>query len=143
MTNVTLTPAAAKFISRMVRFSGEPEGAGFRLQVSAGGCSGFNSEFTVEALPQAGDALVEASGVRLFLPAESRLLLEGVTIDFSDTPTKSGLTFINPNQAPCACSSSSTGAPAPQAEQGHAHGHGHGHAMPGVVSVGIDSIRRS
>ena len=140
MTNVTLTPAAAKFMSRMVRFSGEPDGAGFRLLVSAGGCSGFNSEFTVEAQLQTGDALVETSGVRLFLPAESRLLLDGVTIDFSDTPTKSGLTFINPNQAPCACSSSSTGT---QATHSHASGHGDSHAMPGVVSVGIDAIRRS
>ncbi|MDP3872153.1 MAG: iron-sulfur cluster assembly accessory protein [Pseudomonadota bacterium] len=139
MTNVTLTPAAAKFMSRMVRFSGEPDGAGFRLLVSAGGCSGFNSEFTVEALPQAGDAVVEVSGVRMFLPAESRLMLEGVTIDFSDTPIKSGLTFINPNQAPCACSSSSTGT---QATHSHASGHGDSHAMPGVVSVGIDAIRR-
>ncbi|HEY9191512.1 MAG TPA: iron-sulfur cluster assembly accessory protein [Methyloversatilis sp.] len=140
MTNVILTPAAAKFMTRMVRFSGEPDGAGFRLQVSAGGCSGFNSEFTVEAAPQAGDAVVDVDGVRMFLPAESRLLLEGVTIDFADTPTKSGLTFINPNQAACACSSSSTGAPA---AHGHANGHGHGHAMPGVVSVGIDAIRRN
>ncbi|MDP2870748.1 iron-sulfur cluster assembly accessory protein [Methyloversatilis sp.] len=139
MTNVTLTPAAAKFMSRLVRFSGEPEGAGFRLQVSAGGCSGFNSEFTVESLPQAGDTVVDVSGVRMFLPAESRLLLEGVTIDFSDTPIKSGLTFINPNQAPCACSSSSTGT---QATHSHASGHGDSHAMPGVVSVGIDAIRR-
>jgi iron-sulfur cluster assembly accessory protein len=140
MTNVILTPAAAKFMTRMVRFSGEPDGAGFRLQVSAGGCSGFNSEFTVEAAPQAGDAVVDVDGVRMFLPAESRLLLEGVTIDFADTPTKSGLTFINPNQAACACSSSATGAPAAHS---HANGHGHGHAMPGVVSVGIDAIRRN
>jgi iron-sulfur cluster assembly protein len=139
MTNVTLTPAAAKFIGRMVRFSGEPEGAGFRLQVSAGGCSGFNSEFTVEAQPLAGDSVVEASGVRIFLPAESRLLLEGVTIDFSDTPTRSGLTFINPNQAPCACSSSA-GTSAPS--HAHAHGHEGSHAMPGVVSIGVDAIRR-
>lgn len=140
MTQLTLTPAAAKFIQRMVRFSGEPEGAGFRLLVSAGGCSGLNSEFTVVAAPLSGDAVVEASGVRLFLPAESRLLLEGVTVDFADTPTKSGLTFINPNQAPCACSSSAP-AGAPGVQQ-HAHGHGHGHAMPGVATVGLDAIRR-
>jgi iron-sulfur cluster assembly accessory protein len=141
MTNVTLTPAASKFIQRMVRFSGEPAGAGFRLLVSPGGCSGYNAEFTVEAAPASGDSVVEVSGSRLFLPAESRLLLEGVTIDFADTPTKSGLTFIVPNQAPCACSSSaSPGAPVVQ----HAHGHdGHGHAMPGVVTVGLDAIRRS
>lgn len=135
MTNVTLTPAANKFISRMVRFSGQPAGAGFRLLVSAGGCSGFNSEFSVEAAPVAGDSVVDVAGVRLFLPAESRLLLEGVTIDFADTPTKSGLTFINPNQAPCACSSSG---PADH----HGHGHAHGSA-PALATVSLDAIRRS
>lgn len=133
MTNVTLTPAANKFISRMVRFSGQPAGAGFRLLVSAGGCSGFNSEFSVEAAPVAGDSVVDVAGVRLFLPAESRLLLEGVTIDFADTPTKSGLTFINPNQAPCACSSSG-----PADHHGHAHG-----SAPALATVSLDAIRRS
>ena len=44
-----LTPAAEKFISRMVRFGGAGENAGFRLTVSAGGCSGLASEFSVEA----------------------------------------------------------------------------------------------
>ncbi|GAB4063144.1 HesB/IscA family protein [Uliginosibacterium sediminicola] len=132
MTNLTLTAAANKFISRMVRFSGQPEGAGFRLQVSAGGCSGFNSEFTVEAAPLPGDSVVEVSGVKLFLTAESRLLLEGVTIDFTETPTKSGLSFINPNQAPCACSSS-----------GPSDSHGHSHAAPpAVATVSIDALRR-
>jgi iron-sulfur cluster assembly accessory protein len=136
MTNVSLTPAATKFITRMVRFSGQPDGAGFRLQVSAGGCSGFNSEFTVEAAPMAGDSVVDIAGLKLFLTAESRMLLEGVTIDFADTPTKSGLTFINPNQAPCACSSSG-----PSTSHDHDHGHSHG-APAGVATVSIDSIRR-
>jgi iron-sulfur cluster assembly protein len=132
MTNLTLTTAANKFISRMVRFSGQPEGSGFRLQVSAGGCSGFNSEFTVEAAPMPGDSVVEVGGVKLFLTAESRLLLEGVTIDFTETPTKSGLSFINPNQAPCACSSS-----------GPSDSHGHSHAAaPAVATVSIDALRR-
>lgn len=135
MTKLTLTPAASKFISRMVRFSGQPAGAGFRLQVSAGGCSGYNSEFTVEASPLPGDAVVEVEGLRLFLTAESRLLLDGVTVDFADTPTKSGLTFFNPNQAPCACSSSGPSE--------HAHGHDRAHgSAPALATVSIDAIRR-
>jgi iron-sulfur cluster assembly accessory protein len=103
--NITITPAAEKFMRRMVRFGG-PEGSGFRLSVSAGGCSGLASEFSVETAPRAGDAVHEVNGLKLFLPAESRLLLEGVTIDFADTPTSSGLTFVNPNAASCACGSS-------------------------------------
>jgi iron-sulfur cluster assembly accessory protein len=108
LPNVTITPAAAKFINRIVRFSGLPAGAGFRLAVSPGGCSGYTSEFSAEAAPQAGEQLLEVNGVRLFLGAESRLMLEGITIDFSETPTQSGLTFINPNQAACGCSSASS-----------------------------------
>jgi iron-sulfur cluster assembly accessory protein len=122
--NVTVTPAAEKFIRRMVRFSEHPSG-GFRLTVSAGGCSGYNSEFTVEAAPVAGDSELLVNGTKVYLPAESRLMLDGVTIDFADTPTKSGLTFINPNAASCACSSS-----------------GDAPAAPAQATVSISSITR-
>ncbi|NMG43868.1 iron-sulfur cluster assembly accessory protein [Aromatoleum toluvorans] len=121
--NITITPAAEKFMRRMVRFGGGGPDAGFRLQVSAGGCSGYASEFDVAA-PRSGDATLDWNGLKLILPAESRLLLEGVTIDFADTPTSSGLTFINPNAASCGCSTSAPAGPA------------------GVTTVSIDSIRR-
>jgi iron-sulfur cluster assembly accessory protein len=96
--NVTITPAAEKFIRRMLRFSEHP-GGGFRLTVSAGGCSGYNSEFTVEPAPHEGDSEVLVNGVKVYLPAGSRLMLDGVTVDFADTPTQSGLTFFNPNSS--------------------------------------------
>lgn len=105
---LSLTPAAEKFVRRMVRFGSAGESGGFRLTVSAGGCSWLASEFTVEPAPLPGDAVVEVNGVKLFLPAESRLLLQGATIDFTDTPTNSGLTFVTPNSPSCACSSSSS-----------------------------------
>jgi iron-sulfur cluster assembly accessory protein len=113
LPNVTLTPAAQKFIARIVRFSGLPSGAGLRLIVSAGGCSGYNSEFSAEAAPQPGEETLEISGLRLFLPVESRLMLQGVTIDFTETATQSGLSFFNPNQAACACSTAEAAAPTP------------------------------
>jgi iron-sulfur cluster assembly accessory protein len=112
--NINITEKAAKFISRMIRFNGGTADSGFRLVVSPGGCSGFNSSFTVEAAPQQGDAVLDSSGVKIFLPAESRILLEGVTVDFADTAMATGLSFINPNAQSCACSSASAGAP-PQA----------------------------
>ncbi len=108
LPNVTITPAATKFINRIVRFSGLAAGAGFRLAVSPGGCSGYRSEFSAEAAPQPGEQTLEINGLRLFLGAESRLMLEGITIDFTETATQSGLSFINPNQAACACSSAET-----------------------------------
>ncbi len=102
--NITITATAEKFIRRMLRFGG-PEGGGFRLTVSAGGCSGLASEFSVETAPREGDAVFEHNGMKLFLPAESRLLLEGVTVDFADTPTQSGLVFHDPKGNACACGS--------------------------------------
>jgi iron-sulfur cluster assembly accessory protein len=101
--NVTITPAAERFISRMLRMGGDPK-AGFRLQVSPGGCSGLSSEFEVEAAPRAGDAVCRVGGVTLFLPAESRLLLEGATIDFVDTPTQTGF-VITDSKSGCGCTS--------------------------------------
>jgi iron-sulfur cluster assembly protein len=100
---VTVTPAAEKFMRRMVRFSEHPAG-GFRLTVSPGGCSGYSSAFTVEATPQGGDAELSVNGLRLFLPAESRLMLDGVTVDFTESAVQSGLAFINPNAEACGCS---------------------------------------
>lgn len=111
LPQVTVTPAAEKFMRRMVRFSEHPAG-GFRLSVSPGGCSGYASEFSVESAPRGGDAELQVNGLRMFLPAESRLLLDGVTVDFADTPTQSGLTFLNPQAAACGCSSSADAPPA-------------------------------
>jgi Fe-S cluster assembly iron-binding protein IscA len=65
----------------------------------------------VEAVPLEGDAVLDSSGIKVFLPAESRILLDGVTVDFADTAMATGLSFINPNAQSCACSSSGTSAP--------------------------------
>ena len=103
--NITITPKAEKFMRRIVRFGGGPADSGFRLTVTAGGCSGLAAEFSAEAAPMAGDMTLDWNGLKVFLPAESRLLLEGVTIDFIDTALESGLSFINPNASSCGCSS--------------------------------------
>ena len=103
--NINITAAAERFMRRMVRFASAGSDAGFRLTVAPGGCSGLSAEFTVEAAPTPGDATLEIGGLKIFFPAQSRLLLEGVTVDFADTPTQSGLTFLNPTAAAAACSS--------------------------------------
>ncbi len=108
--NITITPKAEKFMRRIVRFGGGPADSGFRLSVSPGGCSGLAAEFSAEAAPMPGDVAFDWNGLKLFLPVESRLLLEGVTIDFIDTPMESGLSFINPNAASCGCGSSGSSA---------------------------------
>jgi iron-sulfur cluster assembly accessory protein len=98
--NFTLTRAATKFIRLMIRADGDAS-SGFRLAVSPGGCSGLAADISVRKEPAAGEAVVERDGVRLFLPAESRILLDGVTIDFADTPAHTGLVFKDPKQVSC------------------------------------------
>jgi iron-sulfur cluster assembly protein len=120
---LTMTPAAEKFIRRMLRFGGSA-GSGFRLVVTTGGCSGLAGEFSIESAPRTGDSVYEHLDVRMFLPAQSRLLLAGVTIDFIDTPTQSGLVFHNPNSAAQSCGSNGK------------------NALPGVSSIDIARIGR-
>jgi iron-sulfur cluster assembly protein len=98
--NFTLTPAAEKFIRIMLRADGDAS-SGFRLAVTPGGCAGLAADISVRREPAPGEAVVERNGVRLFLPAESRILLDGVTIDFADTPAQTGLIFRDPKQVSC------------------------------------------
>lgn len=103
---VTLTPAAASFMRRIVRFGGGSADSGFRLAVKPGGCSGFDSSFSVETAPAAGDAVIEQLGARLFLTEDSCALLRGYTVDFTENSVDSRLSYRREG-APeaCACGS--------------------------------------
>ena len=96
-TTFTLRRRRQKFIRRMLRFDG---GAGQRLSAGGeprrllGACGGYQRRS--RAAP--GDAVVERDGIRFFLPAESRLLLDGVTIDFADTATHQRLRLPRPKR---------------------------------------------
>lgn len=125
-TRLTITPAAETFIRRIVRFSGLPAGAGFRLVVTPGGCSGFNAAFSAEPAALPGDETWAHAGLHLFIPAESAALIDGATMDYVDTPVQSGLTFAHAHPSACACSSSAHASAAPT----------------GIATVAISAIGR-
>ncbi|HEY5763823.1 MAG TPA: iron-sulfur cluster assembly accessory protein [Rhodocyclaceae bacterium] len=105
---VTLSESAERFMKRILRFSGAPPGSGFRLVVRSGGCSGFDSQFSVEPEPLDGDAVVDQNGWRLFLEAETCALLRGATIEFAESRIDGGLRYSLPGgAASCGCSSGS------------------------------------
>lgn len=95
---MTVTRAAGSFMRGML------PGA-CRLTVTSGGCAGFVVQFSIEAAPQPGDASFDVDGLRLFLPPDTRLLLEGATIDFRND----ALAIINPNVSDCGCGSRTAG----------------------------------
>jgi len=104
---MAITEQAGKFFRRMIAFNGGGPEAGLRLTVKPGGCAGLSYDFSIETEPQPGDEMVEGPDFRLYVPAECRPYLEGMTIDFMDTLMQSGLTFTNPNAAgTCGCGTS-------------------------------------
>ena len=102
---IAVTPTAEAFMRRMLRFNNSRAPAGFRLTVSPGGCSGFTTQFSIEAEPQPDDRTLDVNGLSVFLPLLTCALLDGATIDWRD----SGLAIVNPNVSDCGCGSSSTG----------------------------------
>jgi len=116
--NMTITPAADKFVRRMLRFDGGPM-SGLRLSVALGGSSGLSSQFAVADTLSADETVFEVNGLRFFLKAESRLLLRGVTMDFQETATTAGFKFHDPVEV-STCGVHSHDAPSlPEHEHGH------------------------
>lgn len=120
--SITFSPRAEAFMRRMLRMGGIAA-AGFRLEVSPGGCSGLAAQFDVEKESGPQDVVLETNGVRVFMSHESRRLLEGAIVDFIDTRTDSGFSIVAPNAAK-ACASSAA-------------------SLPAVASIEIGRIRHS
>jgi len=103
---ITLTESATKAVRRFIRSSGGTA-AGLRIQVTGGGCSGFQYEMNLEETPKADDVVVGSTGVALFVDPASAALLNGLTVDFVDTLDETGFTFTNPNATgSCGCGKS-------------------------------------
>jgi iron-sulfur cluster assembly accessory protein len=105
-----LTPAAKKFIRRMMRCGGN-SGSGFRLKVRSGGCSGLAVEFDLADEPAANEIVWTKEGPRIFLDSASCLLLDGSVVDFMDSRAKTGFVVTVPGKTAQACSPASAMVP--------------------------------
>jgi len=81
---VTLTETAASRLRDLLA-AGHAPGAGLRVAVVKGGCAGFSYKLAFAEGPGEGDAVVETRGVRVYVDAQSRALLEGSEVDYVDT----------------------------------------------------------
>lgn len=104
---ITLTERAVKAVRRFIKGSATPD-AGLRLAVTAGGCSGFQYDMSLHPEPLEGDTVIDCgNGLRVFIDAASLPLIQGCTVDFVDSMSGSGFTFVNPNAtASCGCGKS-------------------------------------
>ncbi len=83
------------------------EGYGLKIQVLPGGCSGFSYDFTFLKEPEAGDNVLEFSGLKIFIDKTSLAMMKGATIDYSEGLQGGGVQVINPNaRSTCGCGKS-------------------------------------
>src|SRR5262250_1332856 len=102
MANVALTAAAAKRIKAVV--AAEPAGAGLRVAVEGGGCSGFQYEIGVSGAANADDLVIERDGALLFVDPISLPFLLGSEVDWVEELIGSAFKVKNPNaKSSCGC----------------------------------------
>ncbi|MEW5962156.1 MAG: iron-sulfur cluster assembly accessory protein [Pseudomonadota bacterium] len=103
---IALTESAASAVRKAIEKSGKA-GAGFRIMVENGGCSGFKYKIGLDMQARPDDAVVESAGVQIFLDPRSAEMLSGVTVDFVEELGKAGFSFDNPKAtSKCSCGKS-------------------------------------
>ncbi len=101
---VTLTPAAARQISRLMAEGGTE---GLRIGFKKGGCAGM--EYTMEYVSEADphDEVIEQDGARVLIAPMAQMFLFGTEIDYEVSLLESGFKFNNPNVTEaCGCGES-------------------------------------
>lgn len=101
---VTLTPAAAKQISKLMQ---KQDSKGLRIGVKKGGCAGM--EYTMDYVSEVNpmDETVEQDGARVMIAPMAQMFLIGTEIDYEISLLEAGFKFRNPNVAEaCGCGES-------------------------------------
>jgi len=102
MTDVTLSASAAARIKTVV--ASEPPGAGLRVAVEGGGCSGFQYEIAVAAAANPDDVVIERDGARLFVDPVSLPFLLGSEVVWVEELIGASFKVRNPNAtSACGC----------------------------------------
>ena len=101
---VTMTPAAARQIARMMARDGRQ---GLRIGVKKGGCAGM--EYTMEWADAVNplDEVVVQDGARVMIAPMAQMFLIGTEIDYETSLLESSFKFRNPNVVDaCGCGES-------------------------------------
>jgi iron-sulfur cluster assembly accessory protein len=104
---IVVTEAAATKARALAERDGRP-GAALRVRVTAGGCSGFSYELTLEDAPADDDHVVDGpGGFRVLIDPASVPIVAGSTLEFNDSMLGGGLKMVNPQvKHECACGES-------------------------------------
>jgi len=102
MANVVLSAAAARKIVEIAADQGP--GAGLRVAVEGGGCSGFQYDIALTDAANADDLVIERDGARLFVDPVSLPFLLGAEVDWAEELIGAAFKVRNPNaKSSCGC----------------------------------------
>jgi iron-sulfur cluster assembly protein len=102
---VTVTPKAVEKIR--AAFQREGVQGGLRLGVLGGGCSGLSYLFKFDPKPRPTDKVLNFDDVSVYIDPKSMVFLDGMTLDWKDSPIHSGFVFDNPHaKKSCGCGTS-------------------------------------
>ena len=103
---LTITESAVTAIKGFIDGS-DKAAAGLRIEVSGGGCSGFQYGLRLEEAAGEQDEIMDMGGIQVFIDPASAPMLSGVTVDFVNSIDGAGFKFENPNAtASCGCGNS-------------------------------------
>lgn len=104
---VDLSPTAVARVKVLIGRERRPEGAGLRVSVVGGGCSGLQYSLGLEDAPTDEDTIYLIEDVRVFVDPTSAPYLAGMKVDYVDGLHGAGFKFVNPNaDRTCGCGSS-------------------------------------
>jgi iron-sulfur cluster assembly protein len=102
---ISLSENAATKIKQLVA---EKPGAGLRVKVVGGGCSGLQYRMEIDEAKER-DKIFERDGARLIVDKKSFLYLNGTELDYAEELMSAGFRVHNPNvKHACGCGESFT-----------------------------------
>jgi iron-sulfur cluster assembly protein len=94
---ITMTDFAIEKISTMFNKHQEESSATYlRIGLRSGGCSGYSYLFEFTNTPEKHDRILEFGELKICIDKKSYLFLNGMEIDYEETPFKSGIKLSNP-----------------------------------------------
>jgi iron-sulfur cluster assembly protein len=103
---VSLTKKAAIKLFKLAQEANK-EGAGLKLFVYPGGCSGFQYGMDFASKPEKTEKVIEQQGIKIFVDKKSIDFLKGVKIGYVESLQGSGFKIDNPNVTKtCSCGNS-------------------------------------
>jgi len=106
LMDLNISDSAAKRVGEIIAAEGNDQ-LMLRIEISGGGCSGFQYGFDLDETVKDGDQVFEKDGVKFVVDLLSLGMLMGSQIDYVDDTIGAAFKITNPNAASsCGCGNS-------------------------------------